>query len=207
LSASFKKFKDKRRSANMALLSVTVTKSSAWDFVTFGSGGIGLGYFAAEGGTIVLKNPSTGIDESFYYGGAGVGLSAGLKLPKIGKVQINTRKGPLTGAGGPTAFPSTGTVMVTDACPGADLTTSDIQGLCCFTEVGGGLIVGGSAAGMYVGLDAVRLAAFAASALPFGSSLASQFLLASAKAIILMAGINAGLQAQIGGAVYMGYLH
>jgi hypothetical protein len=192
----------------MALLSVTVTKTSAWDFVTFGSGGVGLGYFAAEGGTIVLKNPSTGIDESFYYGGAGVGLSAGLKIPKIGKVQINTKKGPLTGSGGPTAFPSTGTVLVTDACPGTDLTRSDIQGLCCFTEVGGGLIGGGSAAAMYIGLDPIRLAAFAGSVIPvIGMSLASQFFLASAKGMILMAGLNVGLQAQIGGAVYMGYLH
>lgn len=190
----------------MGLLTTTPKGKSAWDFVTFGSGGIGLGYFAAEGGTIVLKNPSSKNDESFYYGGAGVGLSAGLKIPKIGKVQIPTSKGPLTGSAGPTAFPSTGTVFVMEGCPGNELTTSDIQGLCCFAEVGGGIIGGGSAAGMYVGLDPVRLVALAAAATPFVGQIATQFFLSSAKGMILMAGLNVGIQAQIGGAVYMGYL-
>lgn len=193
----------------MGILTTTIKKKSAWDFVTFGSGGIGLEFFAAEGGTIVLTNPSTKNNESFYYGGAGVGLSAGLKIPKIGKVQIPTPKGGLTGSGGPTAFPSTGTVFVMDGCSGNDLTTSDIQGICCFVEVGGGIIVGGSAAAMLVGLDAARLLALGpATAVggPVGSNLAMQFLIASAKGLILMAGVNAGIQAQIGGAAYGGLL-
>lgn len=188
----------------MGIMSLSVKHKSAWEFVTFGSGGISVGFFAAEGGTIVLKDPTTGNDVNFYYGGAGAGLSAGLKIPKIGKVQINTRKGPVTGSLGPTEFPSTGTFLVTDSCETDELKLSDIQGLCAFGEVGGGLIAGGSACAMYVGLDPVRLLSLAA--LPFAAPTAIQFYLNSAKGILLMAGLNVGLQAQIGAASYCGYL-
>ena len=183
---------------------LTVKKESAWEFVTFGSGGLSLGYFSAEGGTVVLKDLS-GTDQQFIYGGAGAGLAAGLKIPKIGKVQVNTRKGPLTGNVGPTAFPSTGKLFVTDNCEGNDLTKTDIQGLCSFIEVGAGLIAGGSGVAMAVGLNPLYLASILGGplAIPFGGHL----LISSAKGVLLMAGVNVGIQAQIGGAAYLGYLH
>lgn len=192
----------------MGILSVTVGAKSAWEFSTFGSGGFSLGVFAAEGGLVVLKSPSSGQDETFYYGGIGAGLSEGFKIPKIGKVQINTGKGPLTGSGGPTAFPSTGVLFLTDVLGGAELTTSDIQGPCAFTEVAGGIIGGASACAMYIGLDPARYAALGPSMLvPGGQGLGIQFVLGSAKGVLLMAGLNVGLQAQIGIAGYFGYLH
>lgn len=186
----------------MGLLGLTsnVNKFSAWQFITFGSGGISLGYFAAEGGQMILKSPS-GTDETFTYGGAGAGLSVGLKIPKLGKIQIPTPKGPITGAGGPMAFPSTGKVFAADNLPGGDLSTSDIQGLCMFGEVAGGIIAGASATAMFIGLNPLYLSLLGA--MP---NIGAQLLLNTARGMILMAGVNVGIQAQIGGAVYLGYL-
>ncbi len=179
--------------------SVQIKKSSAWQFVTFGSGGLSLGVVAAEGGTVVLQSPSRR-EEIFYYGGAGVGLSAGLKIPKIGRVQIKTRRGPLTGSGGPTEFPSTGKLLITDSFQGEELLLSDIQGPCMFTEVGGGIIAGASACAMYVGINPLILPLLSV------PSFGIQMVINSANGLLLMAGLNVGLQAQIGGAVYLGYL-
>lgn len=180
-------------------LIVLIKKSSAWQFVTFGSGGLSLGLFSAAGGKVVLQSP-TGIIKTFYYGGAGAGLSAGLKIPKIGKVQIKTIKGPLTGSGGPTEFPSTGKLLVTDSFQGEELLVSDIQGPCIFTEVGGGIIAGASACAMYFGIDPLRLSLLG---MPV---IGAQLAINSAKGMLLMAGLNVGIQAQIGGAMYVGYL-
>ncbi len=195
----------------MGLLTVNIEKESTWEFNTFGSGGIGLGIVAAEVGTVVLKNPTTGLDESFYYGGAGPGISFGLKkIPKIGKLEIPiTKNVGLTGAVGPTAFPSRGIVYVTEVLGGSDLTTSDIQGPCAFIEVGGGIIGGGSGCAMLFGLDLARVAGVIlnpgiAFTLTAGTV---KFILDSAKGVLLMAGLNVGIQAQIGGAIYFGYLH
>ncbi len=181
-------------------LTASTNKPSSWKFVTFGSGGISVGFVAGSGGQVVLEDPS-GANHTFTYGGVGAGLSAGLKIPKLGKIQIPTKKGPATGAVGPFSFPSTGSVFVADDLSGGELKKSDIQGLCMFGEVGGGLIAGASATGMFVGLDPLKLALLIG--VPgFGA----QLFLNSAKGMVLMAGVNAGVQAQIGGAVYLGYL-
>ena len=186
----------------MGLMGLTsnVNKFSAWDFVTFGSGGVSVGYVAVEGGQMILKSPA-GKDVTFIYGGAGAGLSVGLKIPKLGKIQIPTPKGPLTGSGGPMAFPSTGKVLAADNLPGGDLSESDISGLCMFAEVAGGIIGGGSGTAMFIGLNPIYLSALVG--LP---SFGAQLLLNTARGMILMAGLNVGTQAQIGGAVYLGYL-
>ena len=176
-------------------LTVSV-RPSAWQFVTFGSGGVGVGFFAASGGTIVLKSPA-GNDISFYYGGAGAGLSAGLKIPRLGRVQIPTRGGPGTGSVGPTAVPSTGTIMVTGNVAG-ELTESDIQGCCAFVEAGGGLIVGGSGVALLAGCNPAWLAVPVIGPERFTNS---------ARALIMMAGLNVGVQAQVGITASIGYLH
>lgn len=183
---------------------LTITKQSGWEFVTFGSGGLSVGFVAAEGGTVVLKDLS-GEERQFYYGGAGGGLSAGLKIPKIGKVRIKSRAGDITGNVGPTAFPSTGALFVTDNCSGDDLTESEIQGPCAFIDVGAGLIAGASGTAMAVGLNPLYLMALAAG--PMATPFAAQLLISSAKGVLLMAGLNVGIQAQIGGAALLGYLH
>lgn len=65
---------------------IHIVRQSQWEFVTSGTGGIGIGYFAAGGGEEVLKSPS-GENKGFYYGSAGVGLSIGIKrIPKIGRI-------------------------------------------------------------------------------------------------------------------------
>jgi hypothetical protein len=92
----------------MSILSAKVPHPSAWQFVTFGSGGVGVGFVAAGGGQVVLKDPSD-VDQTFTYGGVGVGLSAGLKIPKLGKIKIPAPKN--TATAGPMAFPSTGAVF------------------------------------------------------------------------------------------------
>ena len=74
-------------------LTTPIRKISAWQFITFGSGGLSVGVLAGGGGQMILKAPS-GTDQTFTYGGVGEGLSAGLKIPKLGKIQVPTPKGP-----------------------------------------------------------------------------------------------------------------
>lgn len=179
----------------------TIKKTSAWSFNTFGSGGLSLGLISVSGGEIVLNDPA-GAATTFYYGGGGGGVSLGLKLPKIGKVQIETSKGAVTGSAGPTAFPSTGQLYITDNFSAAEFTKSDIQGVCAFAEVGGGIIGGGSGIAMFIGVNPLNV--------PLAISIpgwGAKKLLNSARGLLLMAGANAGIQAQIGGAIYLGYLH
>lgn len=173
-----------------------VRKVSAWQFITFGSGGLSIGIFAASGGKMILKDPS-GKEHTFIYGGAGAGLSLGAKLPKLGKMKVPTP----TGAGGPTSFPSTGMVLANKDLPGGDLKKSDIQGLCTFVEVGGGFITGGSGTAMLVGLNPLLLPLI--TTLP---GVGSQLFTNSAKGMIMMAGLNIGVQAQVGVSGYIGYL-
>jgi hypothetical protein len=180
-------------------LGVNVKKKSGWEFVTFGGGGLSAGALlqgGVSGGTVVLKDLQ-GKEVSFYYGGAGVGIGGGLKLPKLGRVNLNNKGGTL----GPTAFPSTGTLYVTDQIAGDDVTQGDLQGLCCWVEVGGGLLVGASGTAMLLGMNPAYLALCAT---PVTMSVGTQLLAGSAKAVLLMAGINAGLQAGGGAIEYFG---
>jgi hypothetical protein len=181
---------------------MTVKKASAWKFVTFGSGGLSLEFVAAEGGQAILQDPK-GVQDAFTYGGIGAGLSLGLKIPKIGKLRIPTKRGALTGGVGPTAFPSTGEVFITSSFSGNELSRSDIQGVCAFVEAGGGLLGGGSGTAMLLNLNARLLPLVLA---PVVGSLGTQLFLNSAKGILLMAGLSVGLQAQVGVAAYLGYL-
>ena len=134
-----------------------IKKPSAWQFVTSSTGGVGVEFVAAEGGKIFLQNPQ-GVTESFYYGAAGVGISAGLKLPKIGKLQINVKGKGVAGVIAPASFPNGGKLYVLDNFDGDELATSDIQGVCMFVEVGGGLVAGVSATAMLVGMNPAWLA-------------------------------------------------
>jgi len=180
---------------------ITITKASSWQFETYGSAGLGLGFLAGTGGHVILKDTS-GTPNSFWYGGLGAGLSAGLKLPKIGKFSIKTTRGPLTGSLGPGSFPSAGKLYMTDQFKGAEFKKSDIQGICAFVEIGGGIIAGSSGMAMLINLNPAFLVASLVS--PLGGA---YLLLTSAKGILLMAGVNAGLQAQIGITGSLGYLH
>lgn len=114
-------------------------------------------------------------------------------------------------AGAAEAFPSFGKVFVSDALVSRDLTEDDITGPCIYTEVGGGLVVGGSATALLFGLDPKLLAlSVALNASPAASIIAAgtvnRQLLQSAKGAVVMAGMNADAQAGGGAAIYMGYL-
>ncbi len=104
---------------------VRIKKTSAWTFNTSGTGGLGLGFFAAVGGELVLKPPS-GPLRGFWFGTAGVGIGAGIKrIPKIGRI-IDSRglseKGSANAA--PKSFWNHGVVYVMDGLTADELTAT-----------------------------------------------------------------------------------
>jgi hypothetical protein len=185
---------------------VSIVKPSAWQFVTSSSGGLGVEFVVVEGGMIYLQDPS-GKNVSFLYGAAGAGLSAGFKLPKIGKLQINVKGKAVGGAVAPAAFPNMGKLYVLDTCPTDDLTQDAIRGVCLFAEIGGGLVAGVSGTAMIFGMSPTWLAAIAASG-PM-APLTAYFdykLLQSATGILVMGGLNVGVQAGGGIGGFLGGL-
>jgi hypothetical protein len=191
----------------LAVFDIPIKGVSNWKFQTFGGGSIGAAIMVS-GGQIILASPS-GAPTTFTYGGIGGGWSAGLKipvkLPRLGKVTLKAPK--TTGAGAPFSFPSTGNVLMTTNCPGAELTASDFKGVCFFAELGGGLIVGGSGVVMLAGCQGGLnwwQSSLASLTGPAGATIQMIAMLASARAVIPMAGINAGIQAGGGVAGYVG---
>ncbi|KIH82734.1 hypothetical protein [Pseudomonas batumici] len=183
---------------------------SRWKYQTASGGGLTVVMVAGSGGSIILRSPQ-GEDISYRYGGVGVGAGFGARLPRFGKINIQIKGKGVSGAGAAEAFTSFGKVFVSDSLVGRDLTSDDITGPCMYTEVGGGLLVGGSATALLFGLDPKLLALAAAlNSNPATSLIASttvnRQLLQSAKGAVVMAGINVGVQAGGGAAIYMGYL-
>lgn len=204
-----------------------IKKKSAWNFVTCEGGAVGIGFVAASGGWILLRDPSKK-EVKFYYGGTGGGLSAGLKIPKLGKIEINTPKGPVTGAGSEAAFSSTGELFITTGFKGNELSKKDIEGICVFGEMGASVVAGLTATTMFLGVDpflfakAAQQLGHAAPLIDQGTlatvdpnkaytttieNLGFRQLLNSARALLIMGGINVGIQAGIGISGCMGYLH
>lgn len=183
---------------------------SRWQYQTASGGGLSVVMVAGSGGSIILRSPQ-GENVSYRYGGVGVGAGFGARLPRFGKINIRVKGKSVGGAGAAEAFPSTGKVFVSDALVDRDLTSDDITGPCMYTEVGVGLVVGGSATALLFGLDPKLLAlSLALNSNPATSLIAatsvSRRLAQSAKGALVMAGVNAGVQAGGGVAVYVGYL-
>jgi len=183
---------------------------SRWQYQTASGGGLTVVMVAGSGGSIILRSPE-GEDISYRYGGVGVGAGFGARLPRFGKINIQIKGKGVAAAGAAEAFPSTGKVFVSDALVARDLTSDDITGPCMYTEVGVGLGIGGSATALLFGLDPKLLAlSMALSSNPatslIAATLVNQRLAKSAKGAVVMAGINAGLQAGGGAAIYIGYL-
>jgi hypothetical protein len=176
-----------------------VKKPSAWQFVTSSSGGLGVEFVAAEGGRIYFQDPD-GASCYFTYGAAGVGLSAGLKLPKIGKLELKGKS--IGGAIAPASFPNAGKMYILESFGGDELKRSDISGVCMLAEVGGGIVAGGSATAMLLGMNPIWLAGLVG---PF-TIYADSMLIQSATAVLVMAGVNVGLTAGAGAAVFLGGL-
>ena len=185
---------------------IPIKKESAWQFVTSSSGGIGVEFVLAEGGAIYLRDPSGGL-VTFRYGAAGAGVAAGFKLPKIGKLQFRLRGKNVGAAVAPAAFPNVGKLYILDWFPGNELTRSDLTGVCMFAEAGGGLFVGGSGTAMLLGMSPAWWAGTLASApLPPLMVYTNYKMFQSATAVLLMAGINAGLMAGVGAGALVGGL-
>ncbi|PYY92173.1 hypothetical protein DNK59_01085 [Pseudomonas sp. TKO26] len=183
---------------------------SRWQYQTASGGGLTVALVAGSGGSIILRSPQ-GQDVSYRYGGLGGGVGFGARLPRFGKINFQIKGKSVAGAGAAEAFPSTGKVFVSDALVSRDLTSDDITGPCMYTEVAAGLVVGGSATALLFGLDPKLLAlAVALNSNPATSLIASstvnQKLVQSAKGAVVMAGMNAGVQAGGGVGVFMGYL-
>lgn len=178
-----------------------IKSKSAWTFVTSSSGGVGVEFFAAEGGKIYLSDPSNQAVD-FAYGAVGAGVAFGFKLPKIGKVHIPVRGGSTTVSVAPASFPNTGALYVLGGCPGSELTTSDIQGVCLFIEVTGGLIAGGFGIAMLIGASPLALAATIAT-----NGGTADRLIASATGLLLIGGTQAAVQAGAGIVGYVGGLY
>jgi hypothetical protein len=186
------------------LSSLIIKKESAWTFYTSSNGGIGVEFVAAEGGAIWLVSPYEDYVK-YYYGGVGAGYSWGLKVPKVGKVQLRIRGKGITGNVAPASFTNAGKLYILDSFAGDELTASDITGVCMFVELGGGVVAGGSATAMVLGMDPLWLAALLATSFAPNPFIMSK-LATSATALLVMGGVNVGLQAQLGGAAYVGAL-
>ena len=158
-----------------------------------------MGFVAASGGAIYLKDPAKA-DVTFHYGGLGAGFSDGFKLPKIGKIKVAVKGQGVGGVVAPAAFPNTGRVFVTDAFRGKELTRADLRGVTVFVEGGAGLIGGGSVSAMLLGIDP---AAFI-SAAPIQPLL--MMVIETAPAVLVTAGLNVGLQAGWGVAAFAGLM-
>ncbi|CAN1604424.1 hypothetical protein LOY35_23430 [Pseudomonas sp. B21-028] len=182
---------------------------SRWQYQTASGGGLTVVMVAGSGGSIILRSPQ-GEDVSYRYGGVGVGAGFGARLPRFGKINIQIKGKSVGGAAAAEAFPSTGKVFVSDALVERDLTSDDITGPCMYTEVGAGLVVGGSATALLFGLDpkllALSVALSASPATMMAASIVNRQLVQSAKGALVMAGMNAGVQAGGGAAIYIGYL-
>jgi hypothetical protein len=170
-------------------------RKSQWEFKTSNSGGLGVGIIAAEGGSVTLTEPGTRTLVKFYYGSIGAGLSFGVKLPKIGRVQIPGV------SGSSEQFKSGGLVYMSRDFSAKELTIRDIRGGCFFAEASAGLAWGGAAYAMAFGMNPALLAASVM------NSLFVEHAIRSATGYLRFRGMNFGLQGGFGGAGYLGMLY
>ncbi len=143
--------------------------------------------------------------QTFYYGGLGAGASLfSLRLPKIGKIELNAFGRGATGNLAPLPWWNMGKLFMTSNFRGAELTRQDIKGGCLFVEVNVGVIQGISATGMLLGYDQAKLLAFTSTLMMYSVDILMQMNNAglAPKAFLAMGGRNVGLQ---GGASSAGY--
>ena len=180
---------------------VSIRETSAWTFNTSGTGGLGVGFFAATGGELVL-NPPSGDPKGFYYGAAGAGLSLGIrKIPKIGRILDSRGLSERGGANvAPKSFWNHGVVYVMDGCPGEDLTAKDFKGVCIAIDVGAGVLVGYAGSALLINVNPLALMA---QTNPILSLIGPPLRPA---AMVLSRGWNAGPQASIGISGTVGYM-
>ncbi len=184
-----------------------VTERSKWTFDTSGTGGIGVGFVAAEGGVIKLSDPQNQ-PVNLKLAAIGVGISEGFKFPKIGKLPVPKIKGQqVGGAAAPTFFPNAGRIWKTSACNTPELTHEDFCGPTLFGEIGASILIAGTGNAMLLGFDKVLFAEMMATiTMPVVSAMTVDRALASAKAVLVSAGVAASPSAQAGVAAFTGYI-
>ncbi|MBN3723258.1 hypothetical protein [Burkholderia sp. Ac-20379] len=185
-------------------------RRSQWEYQTGSTFGASVEFVVGSGGEILLKNP-TGTVQRFWYGGLGLGLGAGVKLPKIRLPKLSISGKAISGSGSAEAFPSTGWVYMTSAFSGNELERSDLQGGAVYLDGSAELILGGgSGSVMLLGINAALLS-LALSQVAINPFMLEQ-VMQHAKALLVMVGVNAGLNAGgmgFGGGVGLlaGYVH
>ncbi len=99
--------------------------------MTSGTGGLNVDIFAAAGSSIDFLDPSHK-QRNFRFGGPGVGAGIGLKLPKVGKLEIRLEKlgKAIGGVVAPKVFPNAGSLYMTPFFSGRELAAADLRGLC-----------------------------------------------------------------------------
>lgn len=179
-------------------------ESSGWSYETGATGGVGIAFVSLSGGAIYLVDPA-GRQVTFHDGGLGAGFSGGFKLPKLGRVpQPRIRQTAVSAAGSLKSFTSGGLVFKSTRFGSRELTRSDIQGAVLFLELGAGVIGGGSVNVMLFGMNSLLLAAGLTSTAM--SSLTTQAI-EGASGLLVMGGLNVGIQAGWSAAGLVGYLH
>jgi hypothetical protein len=171
-------------------------RPSRWTFETSAGRGASLGPFAMSEGMFVLYDAAQ-IMRKFEYAGLGVGRSMAigslLHVPRINLPQITIKGEVLGGAGSTIDFDSYGTVFMTDAIgPRRELTPHDLEGGAVYVEGALGYLFGIGGSIMLAGMPRHMLQLSIAS--PVFINLAMKH----AKAVVLMAGNNAGIQDSVG---------
>lgn len=190
---------------------MSLLRPSKWTYTTGATGGVSIEFLVASGGTIVLNDPAQH-EQDFHYGGIGVGLGFGAKLPKIKlpKMTLPELRLPrvagreVGGAGSTKSFPSSGSVYMTSAFRGNELARSNIQGGTVYVDAGAGLFVGEAGSAMLLGINPAMLALGITNP---GFAWLMQQAIARAPAVLVMHGLTAGVQAGAGVGLLVGYLH
>jgi hypothetical protein len=186
-------------------------KRSSWSFETSQSRGGSYGIFSAGLGDLFLRSPDGG-RFVFSYASGGVGLSLGVK--------VNLTYGT------PESW-SAGQIFLLDTFSGNELTAADFQGVCLIQDGSIGAGIGASGDVMAMGAspaalphEIVQLAVgrvpvvgelVSNPAGPLGAVLAARngaaAVWGAAKAVLLMAGFNAGPQLQVGTSDSIGWVY
>jgi hypothetical protein len=190
---------------------MSILRRSNWSYRTGATGGVSVEFVVASGGTLVLDDPEKQ-ERDFHYGGIGVGLGVGFRVPKIKlpKLSVPELRIPkiagheVGGAGSLKSFDSDGLIYMTPSFRGTELTASDIQGGTVYVDGGIGLIYGKGASAMLLGINSAMLALGLSNP---GFVWLAEEAIAHAPAILLMGGTTVGLQAGLAAGILVGYLH
>jgi outer membrane protein OmpA-like peptidoglycan-associated protein len=198
------------------MVAVRVRDTSKWTYDTSESRGASVAIVAAETGKLILKTPA-GQRFAFDFAAVGAGASFGFKLPGIGKLQNGGVS--VSANYSSQANTSGGIVYTLDSFHGKELEPRDFTGFCLLIEIGAGFVAGVNGAAMICHLtprDLIEgipqeflidtaVGQFGADVLN-KAGITDKLGIQNATAVILMYGLNQGLQAFAGGTAYLGYV-